>query len=58
VVDNLKPLKTNDKEFFAVVKKDLIRANIDSLHEKSPRKGVGTILFRADIASYDILDYQ
>jgi hypothetical protein len=58
MADNLKPSKTNNKEFFAIVRKDLVRANIDDLHEKSPRVGVASILFRADISTYEILDYQ
>ncbi len=45
MVDHLKPSKTHNKEFFAVVKKDLVRVNIDSLQARSPRKGVASVLF-------------
>jgi hypothetical protein len=58
MVDNLKASRTNIKEFFAIVRKDLVRVNIDDLQEKSPREGVASILFRADISTYEILDYQ
>ena len=54
---NLKPSKTNNKEFFAVVRRDLVRANIDDLQRYHPREGVASILFRADVSSSEIIDY-
>ena len=54
---NLKPSKTNNKEFFAVVRRDLVRANIDDLQRYHPREGVASILLRADVSSSEIIDY-
>ena len=56
-VEKLKPSKTNPKHFYAIVRKDLIRVNLDDLFHFE-KQGCGKILFRADITSHEIYDYQ
>ena len=57
MVEKLQPSKYNKKEFFAVIKKFLVRGSIDNLLESPSRKGVVKEITRPDYTSFDIIEF-
>jgi hypothetical protein len=52
----MQPSKYNKKEFFAVIKKDLVCGSTDILMERK-KKCVVKVIARSDYTSFDIIEY-
>ena len=55
-VEKMQPSKYNKKEFFAVIKKDLVCGSTDILMERK-KKCVVKVIARSDYTSFDIIEY-